>query len=484
MFTFNMHLNTPLPDLLAEGREADRRDARTQSLAMLLAGTACTPEAAKLVSTIVDEVIVPYRQTQGQVRPSMVTQYREITQAFLADLLYAAAQGRWSTLSTDSGHLGTVPGGRTAFGTMRSALGAAGLLEELPGFFGTYEQFGHKRSKGHRTCFRPTEKLRAMATDLGIQLSDLEAIRSVRRVASAPPFTVRPSGPPAAAEVLQLIAKKEPSDKPTRLPVPYDDVQAIQIITAMTSLNAFLLEDGRIGGITFGGLRRSFNNADQPGFAYQWHGRFYSMPKADRYENLEGGKTTRQQLVVIDGKPAREVDISASQLTVLHGILQIPFDPSCDPYDVGDALDRELVKQWLVIALGSQGAAHGGNRLKKAKEAGLAKYPFLTELPRLGVGILDLQFHEAEILRLAMEHLMERGIGFLPVHDALLVAEGNEKVAVEAIDAAYHQYFTVNLRHPCAPVPRVKFDGGGPIAAMRGPQITSEGPSIVDAAAS
>ena len=111
-----------------------------------------------------------------------------------------------------------------------------------------------------------------------------------------------------------------------------------------------------------------------------------------------------------------------------------------------------------MFALGSQGSNHGGNRLKKAKLACLAKYPFLADLPQLGISILDLQFHEAEILRLAMEHLMQQDIGFLPVHDALLVAEGNEEVAVAAIRAAYMQYFTANLGLPSAPVPRVKHD--------------------------
>ncbi|MDE2563248.1 MAG: hypothetical protein KGL48_13480 [Sphingomonadales bacterium] len=425
---------------------------------MLLKGAASSPEADDLVSTIVDRVIVPYRRTQGQVRPSMLPGYRKITEAFLADLLDAAAQGRWSKLSTNNAHLITVPGGKSAFTTLRRAMGAAGLLEELAGYFRVRELFGQKRRRYHRTCFRPSAKLLALAEDHGVLLADFKTPRRPGRAAVSPPFIIRETVSLAPAEVLELLAAKENGERPRRLEVPEDDPQVVRIVADMDRLNAFLLEEGRISGIVFAGLRRLFSSADQPGFAYQWHGRFYSMPRADSYENLEGGKDTRQAVVVIDGKPAREVDISASQLTVFHGLLQVPFDPSCDPYELGGGLDRERVKEWLMFALGSQGSNHGGNRLKKAKLAGLAKYPFLADLPQLGISILDLQFHEAEILRLAMEHLMQQDIGFLPVHDALLVAEGNEEVAVAAIRAAYMQYFTANLGLPSAPVPRVKHD--------------------------
>jgi hypothetical protein len=376
----------------------------------------------------------------------MIQKYRAATEAFLADLLTAAYEGRWSKLSTDSGRLVTVPGGKSAFQTMREAMGAAGLLEELPGYYRTYKIFGQDQRKASRTCFRPTAKLLSLANGHGVPLTGARDHLAFK----APPK-------PTVVEVLTLVATKVGEGRPQRLPIPHDDPEAAKITSEIERLNAFLLAEGRIGGIAFAGLRRSFNNADRPDFAYQWHGRYYSMPHADHYETMEGGKETRQGLVLIDRKPAREVDISASQLTILHGLLGEPFDPSRDPYDL-PALDRELVKRWLLLVLGSCGSAHGGNPLKKVKIAGLARYPFLAELPNAGIGPLDLQFHEAEIIRLAMEDLMAQGIGFLPVHDALLVAEGNEPSAERALKNAFRVYFLERLGLPLAPSPRLKFD--------------------------
>ncbi|MXP15687.1 hypothetical protein GRI44_13105 [Altererythrobacter confluentis] len=412
---------------------------------MLLKGYLMSPEAKALMDVVLNTIIVPFRRTQGQFRPSMVPAYQAIIEAFLADLLRAAADGRWSKLSTDNEHLGTVPGGRTALGVMRSALGSQDYIEELPGYFRTEVSFGQKRKKHSRTCFRPTKKLIDLADELGVSLS------SIRQH-----FVARPSAPPSRAEVLML--KAQPAirgEKPKLLPLPKDDPRCSLIIQDLQELNAFLMHEGRIAGFTFAGLRRSFNNADHPDFSYQWHGRYYSMLGADRYEAFEGGKETRERLIIIDGLPSRELDISASHLTILHGLLGVPFDSAKDPYEL-DGVKRDTVKQWVVLALGSSGASNGGNPLLAAKRVGLKRYPFLSQLHGLGIGPLDLHYHEAEIIRLAMESLMKKGVGFLPVHDALLVADGNQGLAEEAIKEGFSRYFIHQLGMTSAPEPILK----------------------------
>lgn len=441
-----MHLYTPLSELNREGNEEGRGNARTFSRAMLLKGSPKSPEAIALVDWMVEEVIIPHRRTKGQCRPTMIDKYRAITRAFLADLFRAASEGRWSKLSTDNGHLAAVPGGRSAFGTMREALGASGYLEELRGYFMWEEHFGVREKVTHRTSFRPTLKLLSDAEGRGVGLEDFSRhfVRS-EIVVSSP------------QDCLRLVATKPKEGLPgKRLPFPDDDPKADAIVAQMVRLNAFLLEEGRIEGIAFAGLRRSFNDADKPDFSYQWHGRYYSMPEADHYERLKGGCETRQRIIVIDGKAAREVDVSASQLTILHGLLGVPFDAESDPYKL-PGVPREAVKSWLVVHVGAQGEKSGGNRLKKAKAAGLERYPFLHELAALGIGPLDLQYHEAEIISLAMGDLMSQGIGFLPVHDALLVAEGNEELAAEAFRSAYLRYFRDRLGKETAPVPILKW---------------------------
>lgn len=108
------------------------------------------------------------------------------------------------------------------------------------------------------------------------------------------------------------------------------------------------------------------------------------------------------------------------------------------------------------MALGASDASKGGRRYAKVRTAGIARYPFLGDLPSLGIASLDLMYHEAEIIRLAMEDLMDNhGIGFLPVHDALMVAKGNETIAAEALGSAFTRYFRDILGKANPPVPRI-----------------------------
>ena len=126
-------------------------------------------------------------------------------------------------------------------------------------------------------------------------------------------------------------------------------------------------------------------------------------------------------------------------------ILQYPSDAK---------LDRETVKDWLLLALGASDSAVGGPRHNAARRAALARYPFLADLPKLGIGTLDLQYHEAQILRLAMEELMvDHGVGFLPVHDALVVPQSKVAIAKAAIEKSFRHYFLDVLGKGQAPVP-------------------------------
>ena len=435
-----MHLSTPLPDMGLP----ERRDARTFSRAMLLKGGAVSAEGSNLVTGIVDDVISPYQSAQGQLRPTMVAKCRAATNAFLADLLFAAQSGRWSKLQTGTNALTGLPGGATAFRTMRAAMGAQGLLEELPGYRKAPQvRFGREFTQSAKQAFRPTGKLLAMAEAHGVPLASCTGH-----------FALGTLKAPASAQVIEARATVPKGSPPRRLTVDLADPKAAEIVASMGRLNAHLLEPGRIEGIAFAGLRRVFLKADRPDCAWQWHGRYYSMPEADAYELMEGGAATRARVVRIDGEAVTAVDIGASHLTLLHGLLGLPFDETRDPYGIEGA-DRDAVKQWLLYALGSSDPAAGGQKHNRVRAAMLDRYPFLVDLPSLGIGPLDLQYHEAEIMRLAMEALAAKGIGFLPVHDELMVAKGNGETAKDALRGAFRRYFKEHLGLEAAPVPRL-----------------------------
>lgn len=435
-----MHLSTPLDDM----KLADRRDARTFSRAMLLQGGPVSAEGTAFVAEIVDQVVSPRQAARGQLRPSTVEKYRQATGAFLADLLFAARAGRWSKRETNTNALTDLPGGATAFKTMREAMGAAGLLEELPGYRKVPQlRFGKEYTQAARTCFRPTEMLLGMAETHGVPLRSWAAH-----------FTLGELQVPLPAQVVEARGEVKDGERPRRLEVDLAAPKAAAIVASMARLNAHLLVPGRIDGIAFAGLRRLFLKADRPDFDWQRHGRFYSMPPGDEYERMEGGVSARASVVRIDGSEVTEVDIGASHLTVLHGLLGLSFDHARDPYGI-EGTDREAVKEWLLWALGRSDPTAGGPKHSRTRAAMLGRYPFLGDLPALGIGPLDLQYHESEIVRLAMETLMDRGVGFLPVHDALMVARVNQGMAQDALRDAFRAYFVDVLGLSAAPVPRL-----------------------------
>ncbi|HUD91612.1 hypothetical protein [Sphingobium sp.] len=395
-----------------------------------------------MVSAIAEGVICPYKAQRGQLRHSSVRKYHQIVAPFLTDLLRAAADDRWSKLATNTNALPDYPGGAEAFKAMRAAMGAAELIDELPGYTRSYQMFGETQTRTSRTSFRPTPKLLQLAESHGVHLRDLKAH-----------FRASTGLRPRA--VLEARAAKDSKKTaPKAAEIDPNDPVASFIREGVQALNGHLLEDGRIEGISFAGLRRVFCNADQPGFSWQWHGRYYSARGADAYEAMEGGQASRQRVIRIDGHPVAEVDISAAHLTILHGLLELPFDASTDPYAL-DSVDRVHVKKWLTIALGAADPTAGGATLSKARAAGLERYPFLKDLPALGISALDLQYHEAEIMRLAMDDLRTlHGIGFLPVHDALMVATGNEEKAAQAIRSGFQRHFEGRGLPPI--IPRVR----------------------------
>lgn len=418
--------------------KADRRRVSDDARIMGLKGRAVSPEARQLVDAVANSFLLPVRPTS---RPKLIA----ALEATVADLLVASRAGQWTRRSLMAQSFTKEAVTRRMFEKVREGLGQAQLMEVIPG---NYERDALIPS-GRQTLFRPTQALIDFAAAHGVTLDTLPDHFSIERPNS-----------PASKDLLVLRATKPPKVDGRRSKAPEMGIasggrEALRLMAELEELNAYLASVS-IDGFAFSGLRRIFNNGDQAGFAWQWGGRFYSVPGGDDYMRWKGGKAARADAIRLQGEKVGEVDLSASHLTVLYGLLGEPFDHTADPYDVRGH-SRTKVKRWLTYALGTGTTQpREGRWYAKVREAVLERHPVLQRLHEHKVSTLDLQFHEAEAIAWAMRDLRELdGVAALPVFDSLVVPMSKVDLARERLRAAFTRYFVAIRPEGPLIVPRV-----------------------------
>lgn len=452
---------------------------RENACPIALLGTARSSEAEAIVQQLLDEVILPRRalsERKKQVGDATLGKLRRATTALLADLMNLARPSGHSKAALAGAHgmsRSHFPSAKLGFGydiftEVVVALEDKGLLVRRVG----YPRWGAPKGQkqGAATCLQMTDPLIGKAAAVGVTTGDWEAHWTLR------PCAVVPDG-----KRLELRAKRktERGDKlpSEELPVDLSNPRAAELDAQIERINRFLRSQD-IDGLAFMGLRRIFNDGDQPGFDWNKGGRFYSIRGGQAYERWNS--KDRQARIIINRQPVVEVDLKASHLTLLHGLVGEPFglsdDPNDEPYVV-PGLPRDVVKLWVAQAIGSSNPVakrwsrrsqadyeeeRPGQRLEHAfpirEVAGAVKdkHPLLIRLRTLGYSTLDLQFHEAEILRLAMEQLMfTQGIPVLPIHDALIVPRRDAVVAERCLKEAFRDYVEGVTGRPCQALPNV-----------------------------
>ena len=172
----------------------------------------------------------------------------------------------------------------------------------------------------------------------------------------------------------------------------------------------------------------------------------------------------------IDGEPVIEVDLNASQLTLLSALTSQPMrcgDTWQDAYQVvvaqlseGSAvkLARDKVKQVIVELIGTgnpnkanpaedkdspfDNSKSSTEEFKRIRDLALDIYPALHRLNKKLRSSAELSFHEANIITKTMLRLKAIGVPSYSMHDGLIVKQSDGDVTVNTFRDVYNGYVT------------------------------------------
>ena len=184
-------------------------------------------------------------------------------------------------------------------------------------------------------------------------------------------------------------------------------------------------------------------------------------------QRLPARKAKVRLNTLINGQPVVEIDLKANHIRMAAALQDVELP--ADPYiDIANHLGvtRDQVKLTINRSIGSShagrnewGVAHPDDEdiylpldtFKRIKEEAQRTYPFLTFDESLGV---KLQSLEGQVMLQAMDGLLKLGIVSLPIHDALMVADGMLSVNAaeqhlkdawsEALGVSFAPYVTIN----------------------------------------
>jgi hypothetical protein len=335
------------------------------------------------------------------------------------------------------------PVGSRQFLTVVDALAALGMVHTAPSKSFVNDYGFAKESAGWAARYWPAAPLLALAESHGVT----GAIAREGFVAGASGVS---TVPPAVPHPIKLRALRPPHHRGQTVsrarPLPIQpDAVAGELVEGVCAANDFAARFDVCGCLPPRWFRR---------FIIDWRfGGRWQARGANQYQTMS---EARRLGITIDGEPVAEIDVRASHLTILHGLLGLPL-PKGDPYAIGGH-DRATVKQWIVRTLGKGSpvtrwpadapAAIRATSAKQTAAAVLARYPFLAEPWRAVADLSDagppqallihrLQGLEAAAMTAAMWQLRSDNVLALPVHDALLVPASAVTLAAHALQDAF-----------------------------------------------
>jgi len=356
------------------------------------------------------------------------------------------------------------PVGRQNFFTVTKALETRGLIAVSEGFsYPIVWEPGVVTWSGRVTRYWPTAALLVLAEEYGVTAATMKT----DFVPQAP--TKAPLVPEPPVEVLTLASKNwrlkgAPREQRQPLPLAALGSEERPVLDEVREMNR-LAEAQTVTGCCPPRWKRGFIVNGQLGGRWQALGTeavYQMMPEEERLG------------IRINGEPVAEIDVSASHLSIMHGLLGLCL-PEGDPYAIPEVSDRKAAKAWVTVTLGrgqpvtswtddmlkTWGAAIDGVDARSLGEVICARYPFLQDpadpvvADRAGLNTmgdiskprrllaLRLQNIEARAITTAMLLLARRSpeeggpVLSLPVHDSLIVPQSAAKDADWLIKGAF-----------------------------------------------
>lgn len=457
---------------------------RAKALPLVMWGGPRSAEAKRLVEHLLKAHIVPANETVDkdgvarEVRPSSLEKMRIATGALLADL-FDFHRGPRPLTQPREGYQGMSKSdfagkdlgfAYDVFRNVVTPLVTQGLVRQTDGAAvwrptqGRFEIIGSTK-----TSFALTDRTVGLALDHGVAVGAWGFHWTCFAEGRAQPTSDTPR------LVLRKTRIRSGRTKQPSKDHPFDPTGSVPrtVLEDVERINSFLRAQN-ISGVAFPGLRRIFNNGDVANYGWNKGGRYYTLKGGHRYEAWSTER--RRESIMVNGEEVTEVDLRASHLTLLHGLLGRPFDAGKDPYEIR-GWPRAVIKAWVGQALGASNPrpfvwsddaedAYEDERQGRwledefsVREVGAAvknRHPLLVNLETCGIDTLDLQYHEAEILRSAMETLMfERDVAVLPIHDALIVPLSRAEEAKGVLEEAFVGYVEGVVGHPSTAIPSV-----------------------------
>ncbi|WP_336953282.1 hypothetical protein [Sphingobium aromaticivastans] len=377
---------------------------------------------------------------------------RQTVGGLLADLMRHPADYHYRSLHP-SGFKGAAVGYRP-FTTAIQGMKALGYLEVVMGFW----QSEKPNQPGMATRYRLTPAFLKYAADFRVCAVDWSGH-----------FRPPPTGSYNPNPVLVRSAAVKDWNKRLKgalLPISPDDAVAAALGQQVNEINhcrpSFILwaEDKRpnepyraysdyeVHSLFY----RGFSNVNGGPNGWNKGGRLYAL--GGYYQQFP---ETVRATITINGEATKEIDLTASHLTILYACHGIPID-SVHAYEI-EGFPRAVIKAWVTMTLGHKGFHTRWHKdvvakvkdkkgidlkaysIKAVQAAVLEKHPLLRDWESSEIRWGDLQYLESKVIVDTVHALtVGQGIPALPVHDSLIVPVSKVEIARKVLIEMFEKH--------------------------------------------